>query len=362
MRSVFLVKRWQHHSAAGGYDQLAAAYPGAVSVRRADVSSRLARLTSQNWQLLSKHWFYLIDYQYGDFLAESRVLRMCATGRVDVVHTLYGEEQLDLLLRRRRFLRAKLVVTFHQPGHKLEDRWETRQAHLARGVDAVVVVARSQLAEFRRWFGADRVVYIPHGINTERFCPPAQPPDGGADGRLRLLTVGEHMRDFETMHRLADHCAAKGLPVDFDAVLSPEAARVFTGCDNVRFHHRVPEDDLIRLYQQADALLLPVEDATANNAVLEALACGTPVITNRVGGMPDYLDEASGWLLGAGDRKALTELVETLCRDRTLALARREAARAKALGFRWEGVVAQTRAVHEAVMRGLPPAGAVMDQ
>lgn len=359
MRTVFLVKRWQHHSPAGGYDQLAANYPGAVCVERADVRSPVAQMSRQVWHMVKKSAYYLIDYQYGDFLAERRVLRMCATGRVDVVHALYGDEHLDLLLRRRRWLRAKLVVTFHLPTDIDADRWETRQAHLTRGVDAVVVVSRSQLVDYRRWFGADRVVYIPHGINTDRFRPPEQHPGGGEGESLRLLTVGENMRDFETIHRLADHCAAKKLPVAFDAVLSPEVARVFTGCDNVRARSRVPEDDLIGLYQRADALLLPVEGATANNAVLESLACGTPVITNTIGGMPDYLDEASGWLLGPGDRTGLAALVEVMCGDRAIARAKRAAARAKALEFRWETVVEQTRAVHEAVARGLPPAGAI---
>lgn len=361
MHPVFLVKRWEHHSPAGGYDQLAAAFPDATCVRRAAVTSRAAKAGRRVWSPSLNALHFLIDYQYGDFLAECRVLKTCATGKVDVVHALYGDEQLELLLRRRRFLRAGLVASFHLPTESVTDRWTGWQAHLARGIDAAVVVSRSQLADYRQWFGADRVVYIPHGINTERFQPGARAP-GSADGGtapLRLLSVGENMRDFEGMHRLADHCAARNLPVEIDAVLSREVSRVFTGCDNVRVHSGVPEDALIALYQRADALLLPVTGATANNAVLESLACGTPVITTAVGGMTDYVDEESGWLLRHGDRAALIELVEAMGRDRTLAQAKRAGARARALTFRWQAVAEQTRAVHEAVRRGLPPAGAV---
>ena len=348
MRTLFLVKRWEHHSPAGGYDQLAAAFPDAICVRRAEVTSRAAKLGRRLWS------------PYGDFLAESRVLRTCATGKVDVVHALYGDEQLELLLRRRRFLRAGLVATFHLPTESVAERWTGWQAHLARGIDAAVVVSRSQLADYREWFGAERVVYIPHGINTERFQPGEHPPGGGGEtAPLRLLSVGENMRDFEAMHRLADHCAARNLPVEIDAVLSREVARVFTGCDNVRVHNGITEDALIALYQRADALLLPVTGATANNAVLESLACGTPVVTTAVGGMVDYVDEASGWLLAPGDRAPLLELIEAMGRDRTLARAKRADARARALTFRWQAVAEQTRAVHEAVVRGQPPAGAV---
>ncbi len=351
MRTLFLTKRWQHHSPAGGYDQLAAAFPGATVVRRVPVSSRAAKIGDLMWHKWSRAWENLVDYQYGDYLAENRVLWEAARGGVDVVHALYGDEQLDLLLRRRRRLRARLVATFHLPTENVTQRWAHRQAHLLGGLDAAVVVSRTQLADYRRWLGEGRVVFIPHGVHTERFRPAAPAAPGE---RLRLLIVGEHMRDWDAMHRAADRCAAANLPVEIDAVLPRSCAQFFTGCDNVRVHHGVPEDALIELYQRADALFLPVTGATANNAVLESLACGTPVITTAIGGMPDYVDEASGWLFPPGERAALVDLIETLCRDRAAALAKRAGARAKALTFRWEEVVAQTRAVHEAVAGGLP--------
>ena len=360
MRPLFLVKRWEHHSPAGGYDQLAARYPGAVSIRRGAVDSAAAKLGRRVWYSTFKGWHAVVDYQYGDYLAERRALWTSLRGGANLVHALYGDEHLDLLLRRRRWLRAGLVATFHLPTDTVRERWERLQPHLAGGIDAAVVVSRSQLADYRRWLGAERVVYIPHGIDTDRFCPdPGAHAMGRTDGPLRLLTVGQNFRDFEAIHRLADHCAYRGLAVAFDAVIPTEAASALIGCDNVRVHTGVSEDELISLYRRADALLLPVTAATANNAVLESIACGTPVITNDVGGMADYLDEASGWLLAPGDQRALTEFVEAMLRDRTVATAKREGARNRAGLFRWEVVVEQTRAVHEAVVGGRPPAGAV---
>ena len=277
-------------------------------------------------------------------------------GQVDVVHALYGDEQLDVLLRRRRPLRAGLVASFHLPSERVSDRWQEGDARLTGALDAVVVVSRSQLEDYRRWFDEERVVYVPHGINTERF----RPPDAFIPAEeVRLMMVGDTFRDWETLHRVADLCARQNLPASIDAVVPLDAQRHFLGCDNVRLHGRVPEDAFIDLYQRADALLMPVTAATANNAVLEALACGTPVISTSTGGIPDYVDEASGWLFPPGEPRAIVDLVANICRDRAVASTKRAGARAKALTFRWEAVVEQTKAVHAAVVRGTSPARAL---
>ena len=147
-----------------------------------------------------------------------------------------------------------------------------------------------------------------------------------------------------------------------DAVVPADARRYFLGCDNVRAHTGVPEDAFIDLYQRADALLLPVVDATANNAILESLACGTPVISTATGGILDYVDEASGWLFAPGGHRAVVDLIASISRDRAVASAKRAGARAKALNFGWPSVVSRTRAVHAAVLHGASPARVAAEQ
>ena len=56
-------------------------------------------------------------------------------------------------------------------------------------------------------------------------------------------------------------------------------------------------EDLIKAYQETDILLMPLIDATSNHAVLESIACGTPVMVNRVGGIGEYVDENCNFLM-----------------------------------------------------------------
>jgi glycosyltransferase involved in cell wall biosynthesis len=355
MHAVCLTKRFHHHTASGGYDRLAREI-GATVVQPTEESGLLHRILRRLWNMRSRNNSYPIDYCYEDFLAERRLLAGSRLQKPDVVHVLYAELQLDLLLRSRSLLPCPLVASFHLPIFRLAERFERLPKHLLAGIDAAIVVSRCLLKDFRSRLGPDKVVYVPHGVDTQRFCP------GGHDSqrrRVRLIIVGEHMRDWEASHRIIDECNARQLPVQFDAVLPRALWPVFTGCANTRLHTGLPEGELIRLYQDAEALLVPVVDATANNAVLESLACGTPVISNSVGGIPDYVDDTCGWLFPQGEVLGIVKLIEQICNNPEIAWSRREPARLKSLEFSWDRVAEQMMAIYKALADGDSPSDAV---
>jgi glycosyltransferase involved in cell wall biosynthesis len=65
------------------------------------------------------------------------------------------------------------------------------------------------------------------------------------------------------------------------------------------------------------------------------------LLVHARGGVPDYVDDASGWLLPIGDVSAYVDLIVSLCENRDLARNRRAAARAQALKFDWRIVAEQ---------------------
>ncbi len=343
MHIMYLVKRWEHHTRSGGYDALANT-PGARVVTRPNPTGIPRIVARQVWKrTVDKS--HLLDYRYEDWLAELKVMAAVGlTGWADVVHVLYGDEQLNVLLKYRSLLRRPLVATFHLPTSRTLDRFEADQERLLRGVDIAVAVSTNQLPGLERWFGRGRVVYVPHGIDTVCFTPDESIHRSRT---VRLVSVGNCMRDWESLHRVMDECSALKLDVELDLVTQPEYFAFLTGCNKVKFHSGISEAELVSIYRKSDALLLPLLDATANNAILEAMACGTPVITTDVSGVQNYVGQDAGWLLPKGDVTSMVSLIKTICADREVAASKRYAARQQALKFDWTEIRLQLAAVYQ---------------
>ncbi len=89
-------------------------------------------------------------------------------------------------------------------------------------------------------------------------------------------------------------------------------------------------NELVQLYSDANVLINPTYADTFPTVNLEALACGTPVITYRTGGSPEAIDENTGIVVEQGDVGSMAEAIKLICsKDRNLyASACRERAEA----------------------------------
>jgi glycosyltransferase involved in cell wall biosynthesis len=339
-RVTCVVKRYHHHTPSGGYDRLAAAV-GAQVIRSKEISGLFGKVANKVWSRVTDKDKHSPNYGFGDWLAELQALATGFFRPPDVLHVLYGG-QINLLINWRNLLRCPLIVTFHAAFAEAPHRFDVRPRNL--GVDFAVVVANSQIAPLQRWIEPRRIVYIPHGIDTNRFKPGGSALASSA--RMRVVIVGEHMRDWLVMHKVIDEINRRGLDIEFHLVINEKDLAYFTGCANVVYHPHISEAELIDLYRSADALFIPMTNSTANNSILEALACGTPIISSRVGGVPDYVDDKSGWLLPVGDVAGHVNLIASISANRELSRGRRQAARIQALKFDWRVIAEQMVALY----------------
>jgi glycosyltransferase involved in cell wall biosynthesis len=161
---------------------------------------------------------------------------------------------------------------------------------------------------------APRANVIAHhpGIDLDRYKPAVRRPRE----RPRVLFVGgrfAHKGGHELLAALAD---GLGTDVDLDLVTPAQLPEL----PGVRVHRLGPADPrLLDLHQQADVLCLPSHGDAVPWAILEAMACGTPVLASNVGGIPDLLDEGrAGILVDPGEARLLGEALTRLLGDAEL--------------------------------------------
>lgn len=192
--------------------------------------------------------------------------------------------------------------------------------------NAALVLAWTEWARAAVEAAAPRTRVVEHhpGIDLERYTPAPR----RERPRPRVLFVGGRFAEKGGHTLLAALGERLGRELDLDLV-TPSAN--IPQRPGVRVHHLAPSSpQLLDLQQQADLFCLPTRGDAAPWAVLEAMACGTPVVSTRVGGIPGMLDHGrAGVLLEPGDEHALGEAVFSLLGDRERRAAL--AARARAL-------------------------------
>lgn len=72
-------------------------------------------------------------------------------------------------------------------------------------------------------------------------------------------------------------------------------------------------DELVKMYNDADIFINPTYADTFPTTNLEALACGTPVITYRTGGCPEAITCETGIVVEQGDVNAIVQAIEEIC-------------------------------------------------
>ncbi|GAB4009639.1 glycosyltransferase [Nocardioides ultimimeridianus] len=220
---------------------------------------------------------------------------------------------------------------------------------VVRSFDTLVVTSRYAQEEFQRLADAVDcpIERVPLGVDLETFRPHDVEDD--EPGVLKLAYVGRLSR--EKSPHLAVATAVelhrRGVPVRLEVYgEGPHLweLRELAGTAPVRFHGYVDgRVELGRRIAAADIALSVCPGETFGLAVLEALACGTPVVTADRGGARELVDARCGaW--GGADPAGLADAVLRLA-SRPEAV-RRAAARARAEEFPWSRTVASMLAIH----------------
>ncbi len=288
-------------------------------------------------------------YKLSDLMAELRALPGSVGGRYHIVHFLDGEhsgQYLPRLLRRMRLSRPRTVASFHQPQHLQRT---LINPDVACWFDHVTVLSPSQVPFFLEFLPPNRVHLLPHGIDIDFFHLPSVSRANGR--RIRCITVGHWLRDWDALRRIAETFRTDR-DVSFDVVTGGDTG--LEGLPNVTHHRSIPDATLAELYRRADVLLLPLTECTANNALLEGIASGLPVVSSDLPGVRFYLSGSESLLASPGDVEGLVGALRKLQSEPELRLEMGRCARIRAEELAWSEVVNGFAELYEAIVAERP--------
>jgi glycosyltransferase involved in cell wall biosynthesis len=296
MKVLFVSQEFEHMGKFSGYDKL-----GLFVKNKGDVdlifhrnrklgSFRRKRLNAKLTASYSEEkfgWFH----NYKHYLTEYEAVKAADSIRADIIHLAFVENYLGYISENRDKIKTKIVATTHQP----PSWWKmtNKNTELLKCLNALVVLS-TEAKEYFEQFIPGKVFFIPHGIDTRFFS--AEKKSTAVTEKRKCLFVGNWLRDFnafvETVHLVNATTNNIEFEIVFPLQVQPEhPLYALLKYNNIRWHKNIDDRALLSLYSNAKLLLLPLLASTANNALLEAASCGVPIITNKGGGVSDYLND-----------------------------------------------------------------------
>lgn len=191
-------------------------------------------------------------------------------------------------------------------------------------------------------YDARKIAITPYGVDSQRFQPRAEPR---RDGVFRALFVGQIgqrkgmsylFEGYRRFRRPDSELHVVGTYVAGHEVYARYA-------DLYRHTPNVPQKDLPAMYHQADVFVFPSLIEGMPLVVLEAMACGLPVITTTHGPGDIVRDGVDGFFVPIRDPDAIATRLEQLYRDPALREQMGRNAREQAMRYTW-GAYAQRAA------------------
>jgi glycosyltransferase involved in cell wall biosynthesis len=179
--------------------------------------------------------------------------------------------------------------------------------------------------------GEDKFEIIPFGVNTNFFRPINTPKD---ENLFKILSVGYFIerKGFEYLIRAMSYVLRKHSNVKLTIVGSGPLEKKLKDLlkelkleDKVKIIKNVSDQELLNLYNSSNLFVLPsIIDSQGNTeglglVLMEAMACGLPVIGSNVGGIPDIIkDGDTGLLVEEKDVDGLSRTILDLIKDEEL--------------------------------------------
>jgi glycosyltransferase involved in cell wall biosynthesis len=270
--------------------------------------------------------------------------------------------------------RGKFVVTLHDAKPILfpqtSNRLSWKQAlkniiapHPLQKIDHIVTVSECSRRDLIGQLGisCDRITVIYQGVDLEHFSPSLQSQAerfdfmpyvlcvAGTDPSKNVKNLIGAFSSLPSEIRRQHHLVLVG-DVNRNKTL-PQLVKEQGIAEQTIFMGLVSDSQLVALYQQASVFVFPSLYEGFGLPVLEAMACGCPVITSNTSSLPEVVGK-SGILVNPNNTTELMEAMTQVLTDTALTKILRKMSREQAEKFSWEKTARATADMYERIGHG----------
>jgi glycosyltransferase involved in cell wall biosynthesis len=324
VKAGFLSRQFGHHGQHTGYNLLAARWKGVKALYFLPGGTERARPPVP----------WLNGLAQG--LAKRRIRSAALRDRVDVLHVLYGEVELPF---PELSARQKLVATIHQPISHLS-RSQQRIDQLKRQLQNValtIALSSEQKSFLQELLPGRRVEFVRHGVDTDFFVNL-----GCVRERTVLVSCGWY-RDLEFARSVLRELAAKDPGLRLKA-FGGGAPQLASASPRIEVMTGLSDEELRREYCSCALVFLPLKETVANNALLEAMSCGTAIVAPTLPAVRDYLVETDTCYPRGSSPTDIAEFIHQLVERRSPGLP--SVLRTRALESTWGEIAQQMEALY----------------
>jgi glycosyltransferase involved in cell wall biosynthesis len=231
-----------------------------------------------------------------------------------------------------------LGISFTLHAHAF-DIFQRNQGNVRREVESATQIItissyhRAYIAKLCPALDAEQLRIVHLGVDTERFCPAEKREPHGP---VRILSIGRliEKKGHEVLIDACKELAERG--VDFhcrivgDGPLRDKLAKQIARLglqEQVTLCGALTQDDVLKMHQSSDIFVLPAVVARSGDqdgmpfVLIEAMACGVPVVTTPIAGIPDLVEDGvTGLIVGQRDVTGLAEALQRLAAEGALRL------------------------------------------
>ena len=279
LRVLAIRSKFKHHGEYSGYKQI-------LKYIQPEIELGIDEESNLHTPILFKKYQWLFEWKARNFKNE-----------FDVIHLFYGEDYFRFA--SQWFRDKRVVATFHQPAHVLEQEVHYgsyrgrvgKMTHLFsknrfEKLHAAIVTEESQKEVLKKVMPEDRIHVIPLGIHFHFFDHDFQrlKSEGISKVVRQIVTVGNWFRNWNELEEVAREIQLQNIGYTLHLVnrnLQPDLKKKFLQL-GIEIHENIDDYSLRKLVYQSELMYLPVTAASGNNALFESLAMGTPVYMSNI--------------------------------------------------------------------------------